>query len=68
MLYVLARPTPLPNLTIPRCPPTLPKTGKYLLVRDPNKPQLRLYAIPAAEELHYAGEAGAGAADAADEE
>ncbi|KAI7845745.1 hypothetical protein COHA_000661 [Chlorella ohadii] len=41
--------------------------GKYLLVRDPNKPQLRLYAIPAAEELHYAGEAGA-AAGGADEE
>lgn len=52
-----------PNLYVPPC--ALP--GKYLLVRDPNKPQLRLYAVPAAEELHYAGEAGAGA-DAADEE
>ncbi len=36
-------------------------------MRDPNKPQLRLYAIPAAEELHYAGEAGA-AAGGVDEE
>lgn len=49
------------------CSPPCALPGKYLLVRDPNKPQLRLYAVPAAEELHYAGEAGAGA-DAADEE
>lgn len=26
--------------------PTRPPTGTYLLVRDPNKPQLRLYAVP----------------------
>ncbi|EFN52468.1 hypothetical protein CHLNCDRAFT_32503 [Chlorella variabilis] len=42
------------------CQEQLEHDGKYLLVRDPNKPQLRLYAIPA-EELHYAGEAAAAA-------
>lgn len=29
--------------------PALP--GKYLLVKDPNKPQLRIYSVPAEEAI-----------------
>ena len=45
---------PAPPLNLPSllffCPPPAAAAappGKYLLVRDPNKPQLTLYAIPA---------------------
>ena len=46
-------------------------TGKYLLVRDPNKAQLRLYALPAgvvaAEESEGELDEGDADADEADE-
>ena len=33
----------------PSC--TVCPAGKYLLVKDPNKPQLRIYAVPAEEVI-----------------
>lgn len=59
---------PFPGCCL-RLPWTHPKTlsaclaGKYLLVRDPNKPQLTLYAVPAEELDHrqYEGEPGGAA-------
>ncbi|PSC67004.1 eukaryotic translation initiation factor 3 subunit D-like [Micractinium conductrix] len=50
------------------CNDLLETEGKYLLVRDPNKPQLTLYALTSEDAQQYAGEAGAGAAAAADQE
>ncbi|KAL4449000.1 hypothetical protein ABPG77_007717 [Micractinium sp. CCAP 211/92] len=45
------------------CFDLLEADGKYLLVRDPNKPQLTLYAVPAEELDHrqYEGEPGGAA-------
>ena len=77
--HLHARPAILPRPSRSHCsacpgPPACPapaSTGKYLLVRDPNKPQLCLYAIPAEglDHSQYQGEGGAAAADGeADEE
>lgn len=54
-------PTPLPSPALPSShPPTLSSPfppGKYLLLKDPNKDLLRLYAVPAdAFEAHYTDE------------
>lgn len=63
-LPILPPPTHLSLLPSPPThpPPTTYHTGKYLLVRDPNKPQLTLYRIPAEDAAHYAGEGGEQAA------
>ena len=48
------------------CSPAAAAPGKYLLVRDPNKPQLTLYAVPAEAldpqhpQFQDAAEGGAG--------
>ena len=33
-------------------------TGRYILVRDPNKPQLRLYSVPAGAPVEATGGEG----------
>lgn len=59
-----APPARAPTNTPSPCLPCHVSTGKYLLVRDPNKPQLCLYAIPAEglDQAQYQGEGGSGAA------
>jgi len=41
-------------------PPPLIFTGKYLLVRDPTKPQMRIYALPGGEAALTAAVNGGG--------
>jgi translation initiation factor 3 subunit D len=46
-----------PLVVPPPPPPTHKHTGKYLLVKDPNKELLRLYAVPEdAFETNYTEE------------